>query len=78
MSCWSDDISRYAGYPQYDGGSQVVHFTAQVISADNSVREVYKGPDLDCIVAGLLPGRCYLFQVRAVNRAGVKGYSLLC
>ena len=48
-----------------------MEFTAQMISPDNTSREVYKGRDLDCIVAGLSPGRPYLFQVRAFNRAGV-------
>ncbi|XP_076453878.1 fibronectin type-III domain-containing protein 3A-like isoform X4 [Babylonia areolata] len=60
-------------YPDYDGGSQVTQFAAQMISPDNTMREVYKGHDLDCIVAGLSPGRPYLFQVRAFNRAGQAG-----
>ena len=67
----------FSGYPDYDGGSQVTQFAAQMISPDNSMREVYKGQDLDCIVAGLLPGRPYLFQVRAFNRAGVSTFSAL-
>ena len=58
-------------YPEYNGGSQVTEFAAQMILPDNTSREVYKGRDLDCIVAGLQPGRPYLFQVRAFNRAGV-------
>jgi len=58
-------------YPDYNGGAQVMEFAAQMIQPDNSSREVYKGRDLDCIIAGLLPGRPYLFQVRAFNRAGV-------
>jgi len=58
-------------YPDYDGGSPVIEFEVQVINPDNSSRVVYRGRDLDCIVAGLLPGRPYLFQVRAFNRAGV-------
>ncbi|BFZ00266.1 hypothetical protein BsWGS_03305 [Bradybaena similaris] len=62
-------------YPDYDGGSQVTHFSAQMISPDNSSREVYKGHDRDCIVAGLLPGRPYLFQVRAFNRVGAGPWS---
>ncbi|XP_052782735.1 fibronectin type-III domain-containing protein 3A-like isoform X3 [Mya arenaria] len=58
------------GYPEYNGGAQVTEFTAQMILPDNTSREVYKGRDLDCIIAGLSPGRPYLFQVRAFNRAG--------
>ena len=56
----------------YDGGAVVSDFAAQMITPDNTSREVYKGRDLDCIVAGLSPGRAYLFQVRAFNRVGVK------
>ncbi|CAG5129287.1 unnamed protein product, partial [Candidula unifasciata] len=63
------------GYPDYDGGSQVTMFAAQMISPDNTTREVYKGHDKDCIVTGLLPGRPYLFQVRAFNRAGAGPWS---
>ncbi|XP_053404660.1 fibronectin type-III domain-containing protein 3A-like isoform X3 [Mercenaria mercenaria] len=57
-------------YPDNNGGAQVTEFAAQMILPDNTSREVYKGRDLDCIVAGLSPGRPYLFQVRAFNRAG--------
>lgn len=57
-------------YPEYDGGASITEFAAQLISPDNTSREVYKGRDLDCIVAGLSPGRPYLFQVRAINRVG--------
>jgi hypothetical protein len=61
----------FLAYPDYDGGSPVIEFEVQVINPDNSSRIVYRGRDLDCVVAGLLPGRPYLFQVRAFNRAGV-------
>ena len=39
-------------------------------SPDNTTRAVYHGHDTECVVASLLPGRPYLFQVRAHNRAG--------
>jgi len=58
--------------PDYDGGSPVIEFEVQIINPDNSSRIVYRGRDLDCVVAGLFPGRPYLFQVRAFNRAGVR------
>jgi hypothetical protein len=61
----------YLAYPDYDGGSPVIDFEVQVTNPDSSSRIVYRGRDLDCTVAGLLPGRPYLFQVRAFNRAGV-------
>ena len=50
----------------------MIDFEVQVTNPDNSSRIVYRGRDLDCTVAGLLPGRPYLFQVRAFNRAGVR------
>lgn len=33
-------------------------------------RSVYRGHETECVVASLLPGRPYLFQVRAFNRVG--------
>ena len=64
--------SSHLAYPDYDGGSPVIEFEVQVTNPDNSTRIAYRGRDLDCAVAGLLPGRPYLFQVRAFNRAGVR------
>ena len=61
----------FAVPPNYDGGAPVTEFEVQMTGPDNTPREVYRGRDLDCSVAGLLPGRPYLFQVKAVNRAGV-------
>ncbi|GFR67277.1 fibronectin type-III domain-containing protein 3a [Elysia marginata] len=61
--------------PDYDGGAQVTSFGVQMISSDNSTKEVFKGHDRACIVAGLLPGRSYLFQVQAFNRAGAGPWS---
>ncbi|XP_023930352.1 fibronectin type-III domain-containing protein 3a-like isoform X1 [Lingula anatina] len=62
-------------YPDYDGGAEVIEYEVQMIQPDNSIREVYKGHDLDCMVAGLLPGRPYLYQVRATNKAGTGPWS---
>ena len=60
-------------YPDYDGGAQVTEFEVQMTNPDNTTREVYKGRELDCTVAGLSPGRPYIFQVRAHNKSGVSG-----
>ena len=60
-----------ADYPDYDGGARISEYEVLMTNPDNSTREVYRGGDCDCVVAGLLPGRYYLFQVRASNKAGV-------
>ena len=57
--------------PDFNGGAPVSEFEVLLKGMDNCPREVYKGRDLECTVAGLLPGRPYLFQVRALNKAGV-------
>ncbi len=49
----------------------MTEFEVQMGHPDNTIREVYRGRDLDCTVAGLSPGRPYIFQVRAHNKTGV-------
>ena len=61
----------WTAYPNYDGGAAVSEYAVQMVTPDNTCREVYKGRDLDCIVTEVSPGRTYLFQVRAFNRVGV-------
>jgi len=62
-------------HPDYDGGSPVTEFEVQMMNSDRSSRMVYRGADLDCVVAGLLPGQIYQFQIRAFNRAGAGPWS---
>ncbi|CAF1136420.1 unnamed protein product, partial [Didymodactylos carnosus] len=62
-------------YPDYDGGATVIDFEVQITNPDNSSRLVYRGKDLECTVTALLPGRPYLFQVRAFNKAGAGPWS---
>ncbi|EEC04639.1 factor for adipocyte differentiation, putative [Ixodes scapularis] len=68
--------------PAYDGGSPVTEFELQVAAAPDPESEArkeprvaYRGPDWDCTVAGLLPGRPYLYSVRAFNSAGAGPWS---
>lgn len=65
-------ILHVTAYPDYDGGSPVTEFEVQIINPDNSSRLVYRGRELECVVAGLSPGQLYQFQTRAFNRAGVR------
>ncbi|XP_054719651.1 fibronectin type-III domain-containing protein 3A-like isoform X2 [Uloborus diversus] len=62
-------------HPEHDGGSAVSEYEVDMTSPDNVTQQVYKGPETSCIVNGLLPGRPYLFQVRAYNRAGAGPFS---
>ena len=71
--------------PSYDGGAQISSYEvrcAKIIDAklqsphalqDADIEEwttCYEGPELSCNVQNLLPGRHYVFQVRAFNRVG--------
>jgi hypothetical protein len=62
--------------PENDGGAKVTEYDVEMTSTDNVTRGVYRGRDTECVVASLAPGRIYLFQVRASNRAGVGAWSM--
>ena len=62
--------------PEYDGGANVTEYEVEMTATDNVTRGVYRGRDTECVVASLAPGRIYLFQVRAHNRAGVGAWSM--
>lgn len=57
--------------PEFTGGAPFSDYEVLMTNPDNSACEVYRGPEMECTVTGLLPGRPYLFQVRCLNRAGV-------
>ena len=61
--------------PETDGGASISEFEIDMTSPDNTTRSVYRGRDTECVVASLMPGRPYLFQVRAQNRAGAGAWS---
>ncbi|KAM3874865.1 fibronectin type-III domain-containing protein 3A [Diretmus argenteus] len=67
------------GPPQVDGGSLVSCYTVEVSGpqAEES-REIYQGPELDCTVGNLLPGKTYSFRLKAANKAGYGPLSERC
>ena len=52
--------------PEYDGGALVTDYEIDMTMPDNSTKGVYRGRNTECVVASLLPGRPYLFQVRFI------------
>ncbi|MGH0161552.1 UNVERIFIED_CONTAM: hypothetical protein FKN15_041313, partial [Acipenser sinensis] len=67
------------GAPQVDGGCLVSCYSLEMSPAQaEEHREVYMGPELECTVIGLLPGKTYSFRLRAANKAGYGPYSEKC
>lgn len=63
---------NFPGPPQVDGGSSVSCFCVDMSGPQSDEnREVYQGPELDCSVGGLMPGKTYSFRLKASNKAGV-------
>ncbi|KAI3354066.1 hypothetical protein L3Q82_018624 [Scortum barcoo] len=59
------------GPPHVDGGSLVSCYSVEVSGPQSEEsREVYQGPELDCSVGGLMPGKTYSFRLKAANKAG--------
>jgi len=65
-------MTLFLAPPSYEGGDAVSEYDVIMTNPDNTTREVYRGRECECVVAGLLPGRPYLFQVRPINKAGVR------
>lgn len=67
----------FPGPPQIDGGSPVSCYSIEMSGLQpEESREVYQGPELDCSVGGLMPGKTYSFRLKAANKAGVRKKSL--
>uniref|UniRef100_A0A8C5E9P0 Fibronectin type-III domain-containing protein 3A n=1 Tax=Gouania willdenowi TaxID=441366 RepID=A0A8C5E9P0_GOUWI len=65
--------------PQVDGGSPVSSYSLEASEPQcEESREVYQGPDMDCSVGGLMPGRTYCFRLKAANKAGFGPLSERC
>ncbi|XP_006008926.1 fibronectin type-III domain-containing protein 3A isoform X1 [Latimeria chalumnae] len=57
--------------PPVDGGSQVTEYAVEMAESEQGEhRQVYRGPELECTVNNLLPGRAYYFWIKAANKAG--------
>uniref|UniRef100_A0A8C4IRG7 Fibronectin type-III domain-containing protein 3A n=1 Tax=Dicentrarchus labrax TaxID=13489 RepID=A0A8C4IRG7_DICLA len=64
---------------RWDGGSPVSCYSVEVSGPQSEEsREVYQGPELDCSVGGLMPGKTYSFRLKAANKAGFGPLSERC
>ncbi|KAJ8391437.1 hypothetical protein AAFF_G00089110 [Aldrovandia affinis] len=70
------------GCPLVDGGSVTSCYSLEMTLRDGAQaeehREVYQGPELDCTISSLLPGKAYSFRLRAANKAGYGPFSERC
>ena len=71
----SSSLQLKWGWPETDGGAPVTEFEIAMTEPNNATRTVYRGAATECVVASLLPGRPYLFQVRAHNKVGAGNWS---
>uniref|UniRef100_H2ZWU8 Fibronectin type-III domain-containing protein 3A n=1 Tax=Latimeria chalumnae TaxID=7897 RepID=H2ZWU8_LATCH len=70
------DLQLRWGPPQVDGGAPITCYCLEMSPAEvNEQREVYQGPEVECTVSNLLPGKTYWFRLRAANKAGYGPYS---
>uniref|UniRef100_A0A7N9AX27 Fibronectin type-III domain-containing protein 3A n=1 Tax=Mastacembelus armatus TaxID=205130 RepID=A0A7N9AX27_9TELE len=67
------------GPPQVDGGNPVSCYSVEMSGPQSEEsKEVYQGPELDCSVGGLMPGKTYSFRLKAANKAGFGPLSDRC
>ncbi|CAN0242913.1 unnamed protein product [Lampetra fluviatilis] len=56
--------------PGHDGGAPVSCYRLEMRPTDDAATAAYVGPDTECVLESLLPGRVYTVRVRATNSAG--------
>uniref|UniRef100_A0A7N8YEG7 Fibronectin type III domain containing 3A n=1 Tax=Mastacembelus armatus TaxID=205130 RepID=A0A7N8YEG7_9TELE len=70
---------NFLGPPQVDGGNPVSCYSVEMSGPQSEEsKEVYQGPELDCSVGGLMPGKTYSFRLKAANKAGFGPLSDRC
>ncbi|XP_078403415.1 fibronectin type-III domain-containing protein 3A-like isoform X1 [Cetorhinus maximus] len=62
--------------PVVDGGSTVTEYSVEIGEPGwDDRRLVYKGPELECTVGSLLPGKMYSFWIKSANKVGYGPHS---
>ncbi|XP_048396206.1 fibronectin type-III domain-containing protein 3A isoform X2 [Stegostoma tigrinum] len=73
------EIQLRWGQPPIIGGSPIIGYRLEMSASDlTEPKEVYQGPDTECTVSTLLPGKIYSFRLRAANKAGYGPHSEKC
>lgn len=65
----------FTSLTDWDGGSPINQYEVGCTTPDNQTQEAYRGKETYCFVNRLLPGRSYVFQIRAYNRIGAGPWS---
>ncbi|KAF4025599.1 hypothetical protein G4228_017782 [Cervus hanglu yarkandensis] len=64
------------GPPLVNGGSPISCYGVEMSPVErDEPREVYQGPEVECTVSNLLPGKTYSFRLRAANKMGFGPFS---
>nr|XP_020759690.1 fibronectin type-III domain-containing protein 3A isoform X1 [Odocoileus virginianus texanus]XP_020759691.1 fibronectin type-III domain-containing protein 3A isoform X1 [Odocoileus virginianus texanus]XP_020759692.1 fibronectin type-III domain-containing protein 3A isoform X1 [Odocoileus virginianus texanus]XP_020759693.1 fibronectin type-III domain-containing protein 3A isoform X1 [Odocoileus virginianus texanus]XP_020759694.1 fibronectin type-III domain-containing protein 3A isoform X1 [Od len=70
------EIQLRWGPPLVNGGSPISCYGVEMSPVErDEPREVYQGPEVECTVSSLLPGKTYSFRLRAANKMGFGPFS---